>query len=69
MGKAIPLAGLRNPKLVKRASRLMKDLDRELRLAMSNALKALAIANKELERALSNIEKLQDTKPKLTLVK
>ena len=47
----------------------MEDLDRELRLAMSNALKALAIANKELDRALKNIEKLQDTKPKLRLVK
>ena len=48
---------------------MIEDTDREIRVAMSNVLKALAIANKELERALNNIEKLPDLKPKLTLVK
>jgi len=47
----------------------INEIDRQLRLSMDNALKALAIANKELDRALTNIEKLQKKKPKLMLIK
>jgi len=47
----------------------LEDLDRDIRIAMENALKAIQVSQIELNKAFRNIDEIKKKKPYLKLVK